>query len=66
MVTALKPDQSELGEEDFWGSAQGLLRKRGNRWQVLVSGIATDVAVLEEAQKKYPKAPQSIFKEDKR
>jgi hypothetical protein len=66
VVTALRPDGSALGEDDFWGSAQGLLRKRGNKWQVLVSGIATDVAALEETQKKYPNAPQSIFKEDKR
>lgn len=66
MVSALKPDGSALGEDDFWGSAQGLLRKKGNRWQVLVSGIATDVTVLEEAQKKYPSAPRSIFKEDRR
>jgi hypothetical protein len=65
MVTALRPDGSELGEEDFWGSAQGLLRKKGNRWHVLIAGIATDVSILEEAQKKYPKAPRSIFKEDR-
>lgn len=28
MVTALKPDGSEPGHEEFWGSAGGLLRKR--------------------------------------
>jgi len=65
MVTALRPDGSELGEDDFWGSAQGLLKKRGNRWQVLIAGIATDVSILEEAKKKYPQAPRSIFKEDR-
>lgn len=63
MVTAVRPDGSELGEEDFRGSAQGLLRKSGKHWTVLMAGIATDVTILENAKKKYPQAPRSIFKE---
>ncbi len=66
IVTALKPDGSELGEDDMWGSAQGLLHKRNGKWQALVAGVATDVSVMENAKKKYPQAPRSIFKEDER
>ena len=64
IVTALKPDGSELGEDDLWGSAQGLLRKRNGKWQALVAGMATDISVMEDAKKKYPQAPRSIFKDE--
>lgn len=64
MVTALRPDGTRLTQDDLWGEAQGLLRKEGKTWRVLVAGIATDTSIMDEARKKYPKAPRSIYEAD--
>jgi hypothetical protein len=59
--TALMSDGSALGDEFLWGEVSALLRREKNRWRVLHWGFATDTSVIEEARRKYPRAPRAIF-----
>jgi hypothetical protein len=59
--SARNPDGSSLSDKYLWGEVTGLLRKKGSQWQVLHWGFATDTSVMDEAKKRYPKAPRAIF-----
>jgi hypothetical protein len=51
-----KGDVAELLEMDFFA----LLRKVKGEWIVGHSGFAGDVSVLQDARKKFPKAPKEL------
>jgi hypothetical protein len=59
--SALKADGSQFEKDYLCGGIDAILRKRGNRWQVLHWGIASDVSVGPEIKRKYPQAPRAIF-----
>lgn len=58
---ALHKDGKPINEDFLWGEMAALLRKDGKKWKVLHWGFATDVGVVDESKKKYPKAPRAIF-----
>jgi hypothetical protein len=58
---ARKTNGTNFGDEYLWGEVTALLRKEKKTWRVLVWGFATGTDIFEEARKKYPRAPRSIF-----
>ncbi|HEX8237181.1 MAG TPA: hypothetical protein VF600_14580 [Abditibacteriaceae bacterium] len=59
--SALKANGTRFGDEYLWGEITALLRKEKKSWRVLQWGFASDTSVFDEARKKYPHAPRSIF-----
>ena len=59
---ARKPDGKDLGDEFLWGELAALLRRKPNgTWVVLTWDFATDTSALENAARRYPKAPRALF-----
>jgi hypothetical protein len=58
---ALRPDGTELGDEDLWGELTALLRKRDGKWTVAHWGLATDTSVMDEAVEKFPDLPNGLI-----
>ena len=58
---ALNKDGSALSDKHLWGETSALLRRKDRAWQVLVWGFATDISIMDEAKRKYPNAPKSIY-----
>lgn len=58
---ALHKNGKTIDDKFLWGEMAALLRKEGPKWKVLHWGFATDISVIDEAKKKYPKAPRAIF-----
>ncbi len=62
---ALHKDGKPIGDDFLWGEMAALLQKQntkqGKKWKVLHWGFATDVGVVDESKKKFPKAPRGIF-----
>ena len=60
--SARRPDGKELSENYLWGEMAALLRKKSNgTWVVLSWGFGTDTGPMEEAKRRFPNAPRSIF-----
>lgn len=59
--SALKANGTRFGDEFLWGEVTALLRREKKTWRVLVWGFASGTDVFDEARKKYPQAPRSIF-----
>jgi hypothetical protein len=58
---ALRPDGTELGDEDLWGELTAVLRKQDGKWTVAHWGLATDTGVMDEAKKKFPAMPKGLM-----
>jgi hypothetical protein len=59
--SARKADGTSFGDEFLWGEVTALLRKEKKAWRVLEWGFASGTDVFDDARKKYPRAPSSIF-----
>ena len=60
-VQAVDAKGKVLGQDYMDGNVHALLRLTKNNWKVLVYGSATDTSIIEEAKRKYPNAPKTLY-----